>query len=636
MVKPNKKIAITITLILVLYGLIAGVQTLASNRPYDLGSFCPIILLFAGAITLYLLLQNSGGADASNENDEHKYRSLIEQASDAIYILDYQGNFTEVNDSMCRMTGYDRQELLKLKIDDIVDPEELKTDPLPKSIKEAKQPVIRERRFMRKTGEVFTVEVNVKRFANNQVMVIARDATDRKKMEAGLRDAELKFRTVAEKSKVGVYIVQNDRFIYVNPRFAEVFGYRPEEMINTFKIEVVFDESYRAMANENVRRRITGEIESVHYEAKGHKKDGSSNWVEFYGSRAMIGEEPTIIGSMIDITERKEAEEELRSSEQKYKLLFDSNPMPMWMIEKDNLSIIAANDAASAHYGYSKEELLHMTTLSLRPKEDLDQQLAGYKKQINNEDYPGLVRHLKKDGTLMFVQIIAHDIIFEGRAVRLSLTNDVTEKLKAEESLKKSEANLQTILNTTDTAYVLFDLDLKVQAFNQKASEFILQHYNHTPENGDKLSGYFPADRFPQFIDFAHDVLHGNNINYEINYPLTDGSLCWYYVRLFPITNEKKEILGMMMALYDITERKNAEQDLKSAYERIQNHINSIKDMAWKQSHLIRSPLANLQALVGMLKEEPPNPQVFEHMQSELKRMDKIIIDMANEASDHD
>jgi signal transduction histidine kinase len=117
---------------------------------------------------------------------------------------------------------------------------------------------------------------------------------------------------------------------------------------------------------------------------------------------------------------------------------------------------------------------------------------------------------------------------------------------------------------------------------------------------------------------------------------MQDGSVAWYYERLFPITNDNKEIIGMLMALYDITERKNAEQDLKSAYERIQNHINSIKDMAWKQSHLIRSPLANLKGLVALLKDTPSDAEIFNHIQNELNRMDTIIIEMAEDASDHD
>jgi two-component system, sporulation sensor kinase E len=160
--------------------------------------------------------------------------------------------------------------------------------------------------------------------------------------------------------------------------------------------------------------------------------------------------------------------------------------------------------------------------------------------------------------------------------------------------------------------------------------------HGHIPEKGDKLTDYFPKNKFPAINNFAKDVLKGNNINYEVDYPLEDGSVVWYYERLFPITNDNKEIIGMLMALYDITERKNAEQDLKSAYERIQNHINSIKDMAWKQSHLIRSPLANLKGLVAMLEDNPSDAEIFNHIQNELNRMDTIILEMAEDASDHE
>lgn len=573
---------------------------------------------------------------AEFQQSEEKYRSLIEQASDAIYVLDKEGRFTDVNDSMCKMMGYDRDELLQLEVESIIDPEELKTDPLPKKMRNPGQSEFRERRFIRKDRSVFPVEVNVKTFAGDMILVIARDITGRKKMETELRDAELKFRTIADKSMVGVYIVQNDVFVYVNPRFAAIFGYQPEEIIDKMPVTGIIHEDYRAVTNENVRRRMAGEIESVHYEAKGKKKDGTINWVEFYGSRAIIGGQPTIIGSMIDITERKQAEEELRSSEQKYKLLFESNPLPLWMIAKDDLTIIAVNEAAANLYGYTQEELVNNNIRIFRPEEDHGEQLAGYKRNVSISTDTGIIRHLKKDGTMMYIQIIAHDIIFGGRSVRLSLTNDVTEKLKAEESLRQSEANLQTILKTTDTAYALFDLDLKVLAFNQRAIEFVKEQYHHTPQKGDQLKEFFPAGRLPQFLNFIKKVLTGNHISYEVDYPKADGSVCWYNVKLSPLTSDNNQILGMLMALYDITEMKDAEQHLKNAYERIQGHMDSIKEMAWKQSHLVRSPLANLKALAEMLKNNPDDSEALQHFRTELDRLDDVIHEMAAEASGHE
>jgi len=86
----------------------------------------------------------------------------------------------------------------------------------------------------------------------------------------------------------------------------------------------------------------------------------------------------------------------------------------------------------------------------------------------------------------------------------------------------------------------------------------------------------------------------------------------------------------------DISERKNAEENLKAAYKLVQEHINSIQDMAWKQSHLIRSPVANLIGLVALLKEDPVNSELMNFIGNELERLDSVIIDLAGDASNHD
>lgn len=570
------------------------------------------------------------------ETSEKKYRSLIEHASDAIYVIDFEGRFTEVNASMCKMTGYSREELLQFKVEKIIDPESLKMDPVILGPDDLHTAVMRERRFLRKNGEVFDVEINVKRFTDDSVLVIARDITMRKAMETELKEAEIKFRTLAEKSVLGVYIVQGGRFVYVNPRFANVFGYEPDELVGAPSVDLIIDDQYKAITLEHVRARLAGEMESVNYEAKGICKDGTNNWIEFYGTRVQLDGEPTIIGSMVDITSRKKIEEELRLSEQKYKLLFDSNPLPMWMVDKNTLNNIAVNAAAIKNYGYSEEEFLNMNVSDLRTPDEWDKMTHSYSQDFSDLSYAGTTKYRKKDGTVVNVEIIVHDIIWNGKKVRLSVANDITEKLRAEELLQKSEANLQTILNTTDTAYALFDIKLNVLAFNHKAAAFVKQQYDHEPESGDKLFEYFPPERFPEFADFTEQVLHGQDISYEADYPQPDGSKCWFYVRLFPIKDNHDKILGLMMALYDITERKKSENNLKVAYQRIHNHIASIKNMAWKQSHFIRSPVANLKGLASMLKDDPTDAEALEHMMTELERLDKVIIEMANDAANHD
>jgi two-component system, sporulation sensor kinase E len=567
------------------------------------------------------------------KESEEKYQSLFEQASDAIYVLNAKGNFTNVNNSMCELVGYTSDELLTMNIADLLNTELLKANALLYLTAKSGQVVIGERKVIHKDGSIIDVEINGKKFDDDRVLVIARDISKRKEMEAELRQAELKFRTLADKSMVGIYIVQKGIFVYVNPRFAEVFGYEPHELIGKPPVEAVIHPDYHAISDENVRLRVDGEVEGVHYEAMGRRKDGSANWVEFYGNRAVFEDEPTIIGSMIDITERKKAEDELRVSEQKYKTLFDSSPMALLMAAKSDLSIIAANDEATTLYGYTNEELLKMTIKDLRREEDRDQVWDNFKVDLDVSSDRGIFRHVKKDGTIIFVQVIAHDIIFEGKQVRLGLYNDLTEKIKAEQVLQKTEANLQTILNTTDTAYALLDRNLDVLEYNDKALAFAKNEFNFHPENGGKLFDHLPESRRSQFFENIDNVLKGNTISYEVNYPQHEEMDIWYHVRMFPIANKENEILGLVLAITDITERKDAEQSLQLAYERIKTHIQFIREMIWKQSHILRSPLANLKGLMTILRNNPADKEVLGYIEIELDRIDSVFMEMAKDSS---
>ena len=228
---------------------------------------------------------------------------------------------------------------------------------------------------------------------------------------------------------------------------------------------------------------------------------------------------------------------------------------------------------------------------------------------------------------------------------------DVTERRNAEEILKRSEANLKTILDTTDTAYVLMDKELNIMSFNKMAVKFINSEIKMFPGKEDELSdllsknslqklirneGYLPkSERLVQFIQNSTDVLNGKSISYEVSYPRNDRDLFWYYVRMFPILNDLSDIIGLMIELSDITERKNAEEHLKSAYRTIQEHFDNIQDMAWKQSHLIRGPLANLKGLAQLLNDTTTDHETLGYIQTELERLDSVLVDMAARASNN-
>jgi PAS domain S-box-containing protein len=134
---------------------------------------------------------------------------------------------------------------------------------------------------------------------------------------------------------------------------------------------------------------------------------------------------------------RRTADEALRSSEQKYKLLFEANPMPMWMFSLRTLHIIDVNEAAIIHYGYTREEFLSMQTGTLW-----------------NDANPGLYRsgtwkHRKKDGTIIDVEVIAHDLVHDNEKVILLLAIDITEKLRAQAALATQAENQRKLITQT-------------------------------------------------------------------------------------------------------------------------------------------------------------------------------------------
>lgn len=146
---------------------------------------------------------------------------------------------------------------------------------------------------------------------------------------------------------------------------------------------------------------------------------------------------------------RRMADEALRESEQKYKLLFESNPMPMWMLSKSTLRIIAVNEAAIRHYGYSREEFLQLSSRDLRPTEDLEKYLEYVSKESGQASSRGIWRHKKKDGTIILVDIIAHDVVYGNDNARLVLANDVTAKLLAEAQLAEQQRMQQKLVTKT-------------------------------------------------------------------------------------------------------------------------------------------------------------------------------------------
>jgi PAS domain S-box-containing protein len=149
------------------------------------------------------------------------------------------------------------------------------------------------------------------------------------------------------------------------------------------------------------------------------------------------------------------ANQTLQASENRYRLLFDSNPMPVWVFDRATLNFLAVNEAAIRHYGYSRDEFLSMTVADIRPEEDVRKLRDSVSERVKGLSKDELWRHRKKDGTVIQVAITSHPIRLGGRDGELILSQDVTEQIKNQESLRQSEERFATAFRSSPMAITI-------------------------------------------------------------------------------------------------------------------------------------------------------------------------------------
>ncbi len=160
-----------------------------------------------------------------------------------------------------------------------------------------------------------------------------------------------------------------------------------------------------------------------------------------------------------DITKEKRAADALRESEARYRVLFDTNPLPMWVFDPQTLKFLEVNEAAIQSYGYSREEFLAMTIGEIRPPEDVPALMEELSKRSRRHPGPGTWRHRKKDGTVIDVEIIIRDILVAGAEGVLVLAQDITERRHKDVKLQQSEERVSKAFRASPVAITISTLD---------------------------------------------------------------------------------------------------------------------------------------------------------------------------------
>ena len=247
------------------------------------------------------------------KKNEQYYQSLYRQNPDLVMTFDLEGSFLSLNQTI-EFYGYTEEELLHQSFVPHIVPNQLQKTLEHFQIAKSGKPTTYESAIYSKNGDIFEVNLtNIPIIVNNQVVgvyAILKDMTVLNQTQRALTEAESHYRSLAEESVVGIYIIQDEVIMYVNQKMAEMLGYTREELIGSHVMDFIYSED-RMIVNHNLRKRMEEGFSNVHYQYRAIKKDQTVLHMEVLGSKTTYKGKPAITGTLLDITDRKKAEEKI-------------------------------------------------------------------------------------------------------------------------------------------------------------------------------------------------------------------------------------------------------------------------------------------------------------------------------------
>lgn len=397
------------------------------------------------------------------------------------------------------------------------------------------------------------------------VVEITLNITERKQVETALRESENKFRDLAEKSLVGIYLIQDGVFKYVNSRLAEIFGYEVEEIIEKKNVrDLTFPEDWPT-AEENIRKRITGEVDSVHCVCRGIARNQDTIWVEVYGSKTIYQGRPAVIGALLDITERKLIEEALYLSEEKFRIMVEQSNDMIWTLDTEG-SFTFFNKRCEEVSGHTFEDWQGKTFEPLILEEYIPWVIEAFRRTLDGEPQHYEVGVRNKEGGILLLSVNTAPVFMGHEVVgTVSFGRDITEQKRAEEKLKM-EAQL---LDAASDSIIVYDFEgncifaneaaYKSRGFSKDELMRLNLRDSLTPEYANLIEPWIKklTETSEAILECAVFCKNRSTMPMEVHARIIESG-------------GRKVILSVAR---DITKRKQVEQELRNSLEKLSESI---------------------------------------------------------------
>jgi PAS domain S-box-containing protein len=530
---------------------------------------------------------------------EERYRALVENASDIVYRMDGTGHITYVNPSGLRVTGYEEEELIGKNYSTLIRP-----DMSDEAIKFFGRQFVKrikntysEYPILTKDGHEFWLGQNTQLIVEDGQVIgfqaVSRDVTERKQAEIKLRDAlteAQRFREALDHVSSCIYMKDTQsRYVYANRPTLELFGCSAEELVGCDDTRFFPPDAVTRLREVDshvfLGEQTTEEIDVA--DAEGGRR-------VYWEVKTPIYAEPEsktiwgLMGISTDITERKQAEEELWESGKRFRMIVDNARDVIWMLDM-NHQFTFMSSAIEQLLGYTVEEYLAKPHSDILVPASLDLLLKTFTEELalakepKRDLYGSLTvetEQIHKNGSRLWVELKMNFILdADGKPVGiLGFSRDITERKRMEQELQESEKHMRLALEGTNQG--LWNLDLVTGKGKITYSD-----------NWHKILGYGPDEShfgYKWWIDQIHpesrpafekellDYMSGHTKYLETEYQIRNKSGEWRWVQALGIFTETDKTgfpVKMSGTLRDITDRKQAEEALRESEERYKNFV---------------------------------------------------------------
>jgi PAS domain S-box-containing protein len=494
------------------------------------------------------------------------FQYSVDQASDAVFWMNRDGGFSYVNDKACASLGYTRDELIRLQLWDI--------DPVyPKDLWRTNWAQYQNNKqggsenietiHRLKDGTQFPVDVTSRHlwFGDEELHVaVVRDITERKRAELALKQSEEWFRSLFEKASDGIfYLSLNGGLVAVNESFAKMHGYSVAEMQRMNIKNLDTPETSHQFA-ERMDRMLAGE--SLTFEVEHYHKDGHTIPLEVTTSMIRISDKQFVLAFHRDITERKQAEEMLRESNARMRAIIDGAPFGAHTYELHSdgrLIFSGSNRSADMILGIDHSRLIGKTIEEAFPR-------------LATTSIPNAYRHVANTGENYETDQVDYEDdqirgAFEIRAFQSGSNRmtvffrDITERKQAEEALRRSQEQMELLIENSEDIILLQDIEGKylhysgATRYSTTANEVLGRYPSdfHDPKLAAKIK-----ERVRQVCTSGKAVTEDEEIMWA-------GTRYWFNSQVSPARDAKGNIVGAITVSRNITERRKLEEQLLQA-----------------------------------------------------------------------